>query len=102
MSDIRRNGIVGVIEVDGLSKVSLHFSEWWNGEGMDFQFNDEDKRISLHIDELRALATAALATGFIDLDEIAQEVQDINESAIRRQHNSQEYEEYSTLVGIVP
>ena len=41
-NDLRRNGIVGIIDVDGLQPTSLHFAEWWNGEGFDVSFDDGD------------------------------------------------------------
>ena len=40
MNDLRRSGIVGIIEVDGLQPTSLHFAEWWNGEGFDVTINN--------------------------------------------------------------
>lgn len=80
MNDIRRNGIVGIVETEGLTKVSLHFSEWWNGEGMDFDFDDK-KKFSLHIDEMHALAVALTAAGYIDLEAVREEADTLNEKA---------------------
>lgn len=68
-SNMRRNGIVGIIEDDFLDhKHSLHFSEWWNGEGFDLNFDDE-KVMSLHISQLRMLVVMLLATEYVDIDE---------------------------------
>ena len=80
MNDIRRNSITGVIETEGLTKVNLHFSEWWNGEGMDFDFDDK-KKICLHLDEMHALAVALVATGYIDVEAVQEEADDLNQKA---------------------
>ena len=73
MKNIRRNSITGIVEHKGLTDVSLHFSEWWNGEGMDFTF-DENKSISLHGEELHALIVAAMASEYIDMDSVKEDV----------------------------
>lgn len=84
MSNIRRNGIVGMFDYkEGLTDVSLHFSEWWNGEGMDFDFNDQ-KKFALHLDELHSLAVAAVATGMIDIDDVKKDADALNEESRRR------------------
>ena len=66
--NLRKNSITGLIETDNLTKVSLHFSEWWNGEGLDFDFGD--KRIALHSDELHAMFVAAAASDFVDWESV--------------------------------
>lgn len=86
MKNIRRNSITGIIESEGLTKVSLHFSEWWNGEGMEFTF-DEKPPISLHSEELRALMTAALAAEMIDIGSILEEVVEIKADSKRREED---------------
>lgn len=85
MNDMRRNGIVGIIEVDGLQPTSVHFAEWWNGEGMDVCFDDGDV-IKLHITQLQALVVMGLATEFVDMDEAMKQAVDLlGESAYRQQ-----------------
>jgi hypothetical protein len=75
-SNIRRDSISGLIEDnDSITKVSLTFNEWWNGEGLDFTFfkannGEVEKQISLHSDEIKNIMVAALASGFLDLDEV--------------------------------
>ena len=73
-SNIRKTGIVGIIEEHDITdETSLHFSEWWNGEGFDFHFDQGTKResrIALNITQITMLATAAHAAGFLDLDEV--------------------------------
>lgn len=72
--DIRFDSITGLLEDnEGLVPISLHFSEWWNGEGLDFTFYEPDqseKKVSFHMNEIKNLAIAALAAGYIDLNEI--------------------------------
>ena len=46
----------------------LHFSEWWNGEGIDITLPDETT-IKLHMEEITAIVTAAIAFGMVDLKE---------------------------------
>lgn len=67
MKDMHKRALVGVYESedDTLVPVSIHFSEWWNGEGMTFDFDDQ-KHISLHADELQALCAIVIATGMVD------------------------------------
>ena len=84
MKNIRRNSITGIIESEGLTNVSLHFTEWWNGEGMDFTF-DEKKVISLHSEELKALMVAALAAEMVDIGSIMEEVVEIKADSKRRE-----------------
>ena len=84
MKNIRRNSITGIIESEGLTNVSLHFTEWWNGEGMDFTF-DEKKVISLHSEELKALMVAALAAEMVDIGSVMEEVVEIKADSKRRE-----------------
>ena len=73
--NIRKNSITGLIESDNLTKVSMTFSEWWNGEGLDFDFGD--KRIELHSDELHAMFVAAAASGFVDWEAVMVDAKDL-------------------------
>ena len=82
--NIRNNGTVGVLEDEFLdTKHSLHFSEWWNGEGLDLNF-DDDTRVSLHANQLRLLVTALYLTEYVDFDECKEIAQKIKlDSAAR-------------------
>lgn len=83
MKNFRNNSITGIYESEGLSKVNLHFSEWWNGEGMDFTF-DEKRPISLHIEELHALFVAAMTGGMVDIGRVMEDVSEMKlESKMR-------------------
>ena len=84
MKNIRRNSITGIIESQGLTEVSLHFSEWWNGEGMDFNFDDK-KFMSLHSEELSAIMVAALAAEMVDIGSIMEEVVEMKADSKRRE-----------------
>lgn len=85
MNDMRRNGIVGLIEVDGLQPTAMHFAEWWNGEGFDVSFDDGDI-IKLHLTQLQALVVMSIATDFVDVDEAMKQAADlIGESEYRQQ-----------------
>lgn len=89
MSDIRDNAIVGMIDFeDALVPTSLHFSEWWNGEGMDVNFtNESNKTISLHSDEIEVLVVAAKIVGLIDFKSIKKRVKQVQkETQERKQH----------------
>ena len=89
MSDIRDNAIVGMIDFeDALVPTSLHFSEWWNGEGMDVNFtNESNKTISLHSDEIEALVVAAKIVGLINFKSIKRRVKQVRkETQERKQH----------------
>lgn len=84
-SDVRYTGIVGIVEEQGLTDVSVHFSEWWNGEGLDFEFGDDGKRIQLHIDEINALVTACMVAGFVDIEACEQNADVIRAKAKERE-----------------
>lgn len=84
MKNIRRNSITGIIESEGLTNVSLHFSEWWNGEGMDFNFDDK-KFMSLHSEELSAIMVAALAAEMVDIGSIMDELYDLLKESEKRE-----------------
>lgn len=84
MKNIRRNSITGIIESQGLTEVSLHFSEWWNGEGMDFNFDDK-KFVSLHLEELHAMMVGAVACGMIDIGSVMKEATELEIDSKRRE-----------------
>lgn len=84
MNDLRRNGIVGLIEVDGLQPTSVHFAEWWNGEGFDVCFDDGDV-IKLHITQLQALVVMSIATEFVDIEEAMKQAADLQSESEHRQ-----------------
>ena len=84
MNDLRRNGIVGIIEIDGLQPTSMHVAEWWNGEGFDVCFDDGEV-MKLHLTQLQALVTLALATEFVDLEEAQALASDIVRESEKRQ-----------------
>ena len=88
MKNIRRNSLSGIVEIDsfGEKDVSLHFNEWWSGEGVDFSF-DENKFIHLHLDEIHALFVAMVATEMVDLDSVMNDAYDMRrETADREAH----------------
>ena len=56
----------------------LHASEWWNGEGIDFNIDSfVERRISLDFDDMRALVVVMNAMGYLDMDEIAKDTLDL-------------------------
>ena len=88
MKNIRRNSLSGIVETEsfGEKNVSLHFAEWWNGEGVDFTF-DENKKFSLHLDEIHALFVAMVATEMVDMDSVINDAYDMRrETADREAH----------------
>lgn len=97
MNDIRKTGTVGVIEYEHLSLDKtqyLHFSEWWNGEGMDFTFNHGkkiEKNVSLHLDDIQALMTACIATGMVDVEFCQKEADEIIRSSKERENRIKEF-----------
>ena len=83
-TDIRRNSVVGIIEdQDDFPPYSIHFSEWWNGEGLDFTLTDEST-VRLHDTELSAIVTVAIATGFVDIDACIRKAAEMNAASIDR------------------
>lgn len=85
MKTIRRDAIVGIYEGKTLEHVTLHFSEWWNGEGADFTFGNDKKRISLSMDEMHAISVAFLLLGMVDKDEVDDEVEKIQKDSSLRE-----------------
>jgi hypothetical protein len=86
-SNLRKDSMTGVIEYEGLSKVNLHFSEWWNGEGLDIEFGEEEKRIHLHTDEIHALVVAFVATGMVDMNEVNEHVDRMKFDSLMREES---------------
>ncbi len=86
MMDMRRNGLVGIIEKDGLQPTSMHFAEWWNGEGFDVCFDDIDN-IKLHQTQLHALMVLALATEYVSLEEVQEDVTNLLNESKKRNEN---------------
>lgn len=84
---LRSNGMVGVISREDFS---IHASEWWNGEGIDFDIDsnksEPQKRIHLHVNEINDLCILALAMEFIDLDEVTEKA---NEMKIKNQKDQE-------------
>ena len=83
MKNFRNNSISGIYESEGLSRISLHFNEWWNGEGMDFTF-DEKKPISLHMEEIHALMVSALVIGLVDIGSVMEDVAEMKRETKER------------------
>jgi hypothetical protein len=83
MKNFRNDSITGIYESEGLSRVNLHFSEWWNGEGMDFTF-DEKKPISLHMEEIHALMVSAIVTGMVDIGMVMEDVSEMKRETKER------------------
>jgi hypothetical protein len=83
MKNFRNNSISGIYESEGLSRISLHFNEWWNGEGMDFTF-DEKKPISLHMEEIHAMMVSALVIGLVDIGRVMEDVAEMKRETKER------------------
>ena len=83
MKNFRNDSITGIYESEGLSRVSLHFNEWWNGEGMDFTF-DEKKPISLHMEEIHAMMVSALVIGLVDIGRVMEDVAEMKRETKER------------------
>jgi len=83
MKNFRNDSITGIYESEGLSRISLHFNEWWNGEGMDFTF-DEKKPISLHMEEIHAMMVSALVIGLVDIGRVMEDVAEMKQETKER------------------
>ena len=88
MNNINRNATVGIIDCGNHESDNyLHFAEWWSGEGLDFELTSGKKtqRFQLHIDEMTALVTAAIATGMVDVDDCVSRAKELNEKSEAKQ-----------------
>lgn len=92
MIDMHKHGVVGIYESDesDLTPISLHFSEWWNGEGMTFDFKDQ-QHIDLHSDELQAMFTIAIAAGMVDVDRCTGDANHLLEQTEKREADLQSF-----------
>lgn len=90
--DVRKNSTTGVIEND---YVKFHFSEWWNGEGMDCTFTKgADDSLSAEVTgrevhsfdmhELHVLMASALYMRLVDMEEVDGTVRLLEESVERK------------------
>lgn len=95
MNNFRENGIVGVLEFeDNIVPVTLHFSEWWNGEGIDYNFiNERGKFVSLHMDEIESLVVAAKLTGLISFKTIKKKVKKVRKETETRNQELQNFKD---------
>lgn len=86
-----RNGFIGVYEVQDLSdnQTSIHFNEWWNGEGMDFHIESSNKeqKIGLTIEQIRAMMVIAFATGMLVMEDVESEASELLNDSIERRKN---------------
>lgn len=96
MNSIRKDTISGLIEYTDMgSDVNhyLHFSEWTNGEGMDFVIDHmerNERSISLSLDDIAALVTACIASGFVDVKECKQAAKEMNAASKKREEIMEE------------
>ncbi len=60
---ITRDTIAGSINIDAESSIS--FTEWWNGEGLDFNFSNGDE-CEMSKDELLSICSLAIYLGFVN------------------------------------
>lgn len=101
MSFLRKDGIVGIIDFDvNTVPMMLHFSEWANGEGLSFSCStaegDDEREISLHLDEIQALAVAAYVSGLLNLNELKEQAKKIkNECKLRENSIKQIVEDFN-------
>lgn len=71
-SDIRKNVTCCHVQLSCLTDISMVCTEWWNGEGLDFDFSEgkTEKRISLHLDEMEALVLGMMINNMLDMEHI--------------------------------
>jgi hypothetical protein len=79
--NLRKDTISGTLIKETIAgdRLQCVFHEWWNGEGIDFQF-DNDPIISLSIDQLQCVAAAVKVMGFIDTDMVDDDVSRLKDS----------------------
>lgn len=96
MSEIRHDGTVGLIEYEAWGadkKYYLHFSEWWNGEGMDYTFSigNDERKISLHIDDIHTLVVSAIASDFVNIEKCIKQAEELKRTSEERNRRIQEF-----------
>jgi hypothetical protein len=86
MKNIRKNSVTGIVELNsfGEKDVSLQFTEWWNGEGVDFTFS-ERKKLSLHLNEIHALFVGMMAAEMVDLKQVMHDVEELKQETAERE-----------------
>ena len=100
-NDLRKNGMVGVIAYEVLSsdgENSIHFSEWWNGEGLDITLERSgqlDTKISLHMDDMAALVTAFIATGMVSIKECKERAKELIKQSEEQKQRIKEFRQQS-------
>lgn len=79
--NLRKDTVSGTLikETVAGDRLQCVFHEWWNGEGIDFHF-DNDPIISLSIDQLQCMAAAVRVMGFIDTEEVDRDVRRMKDS----------------------
>lgn len=77
---LRKDTTSGIIEKEGIAgdDVSCVFHEWWNGEGIDFNF--DEKIVQLDYTQLHCIAVAMSVLGMVDRDEVREDLRRMKES----------------------
>jgi len=79
--NMRKDVVCGLIEGEDIgTPVSVLFTEWWNGEGLDFEFErgkQGEVKFGLTITEMEHMVAAMLVSGFIDMDEVNRIVSEV-------------------------
>lgn len=87
--NLRKDGLVGLFEYSGLIDVSIHFNEWWNGEGFDYSINNKPI-FSIHSNELSAMVAIGIATGYIDIDDCKEMAEQLLEQSKKREQHTED------------
>jgi hypothetical protein len=73
-ANIRNNTVSGYYKTENETThdMDVVFNEWWCGEGLDIIFQHESPATiySFNSSELHTIASIALATGMIDIEEV--------------------------------
>lgn len=69
---IRRNSTCGYMDLSFPGQGSVEFTEWYNGEGIDFTIlrDGEEQKISLSTSELEAIFAICMSMDMLDMEKI--------------------------------
>lgn len=87
-SNKRNNAVTCLIEVEDLHGSStITTSEWWNGEGVDFELRSNDSVQKFHFtsSEAQAILVALMTHGMVDLEASKAEVEKIERRSEEQQ-----------------
>ena len=88
-ADYHNKAFAGVIEGENIGGdvFRIHIGSWWNGEGLDIRLESREgvQNLTVTGDELTNIAALAIASGYVNQEELIGMAEGISEAHVERQ-----------------